>query len=80
MPSWVIKLIQSLAVPILEWVAGVVKDIYAAYKEKKEEKQKEEKQKIRASLVRQIELAKEKGDIEEIKRLSIALHLHDSEL
>ena len=43
-------------------------------------KVKEEKQKIRASLMRQIELAKEKGDIEEIKRLSIALHLHDSEL
>ena len=41
MPSWVVKLIQSLAVPILEWAAGVVKDIYAAYKEKKEEKQKE---------------------------------------
>lgn len=34
----------------------------------------------RDSLVRAIEIAQEKGDHEEIKRLYIALHLLDSEL
>jgi len=34
----------------------------------------------RDSLVRRIEIAQEKGDHEEVKRLYIALHLLDSEL
>lgn len=84
MPSWFAKILISLAPTVLDWLSNKIADIAVrisdsittAVEENKKEKRKEK----RNELARKLEIARENNDREEIKRLSVALHMLDSEL
>ena len=78
MPAWLVTLAKALAVPVLNWIGDIVRDFVESQKLKREERKKNEKQKRRDSLTRQLQLAKESGNAEKIRELSIALVMLDT--
>ena len=73
MPAWLVKIIQALAIPVLNWAGDFFREWIESRKLKRQERKKNEKQKIRDSLTRQLELAKDERDEKKIREISIAL-------
>jgi len=84
MPAWLTKILVSLAPTVLDWLSSKIAEIAKKVSDEittaVEEKKKDKRKKKRNELARKLEIAKENNDREEIKRLSIALHMLDSEL
>lgn len=77
MPAWLLKILTALGPSLFNFIRDLIKDGFDSYKESREQKKLEEKQKQRDSLTRQMELARQKGDKNEIRRIAIALQLLD---
>ena len=84
MSGWLTKLLVALAPTLLNWASSKLAELFTAASDnistRVEENKKEKRKKKRNELERKLELAKERKDKDEIKRLSVALHLLDSEL
>lgn len=78
MPGWLVKIIQALAIPVLNWAGGLIRDYIESRKTKREARKKDKKQKKRESLTRQLEIAKAENNEAKIRELSIALVLLDT--
>lgn len=83
MPAWLVKIVTALAPTLLNWLSSKIADWVGGVSDQisneVEERKLKAKQKKREDLTRQLEIAKEKGDVNEIKRLSIAIHLLNAE-
>ena len=80
--KWLLELSKALAPIVLNWLVKKVPEIIRGYlgpkKVKLERKKMLKRKEFRDKITRQIEIATEKGDHEEVKRLHIALHVFDT--